>query len=140
MTIPLSDKHSSMLNITARLAVKVSHLPDWSVDWNDHTPQCNRKSLDTSDFLPSVEDADALSKAAIHYTMEFLVEEFESLKDLKSIVPPIKSLHAVSKPTVAPMAILFKDEKYKDKTIEIIQQLMEDAKLSGTPQVSCWVG
>lgn len=88
---------------------------------------------------PSAEDADALSKAAVHFTMEFLVEEFESLKDLKSFVPPIES-HPVSKLTAVPMAILFKDEKYKDKTIEIIQQLMEDAKLSGTPQVSCWVG
>ena len=68
-------------------------------------------------------------------TMEFLVEEFQSLKGLKSFVPPIQSLHPVSKPTVAPMAILFKDEKYKDKTIEIMQALMEEAKLSGTPQV-----
>jgi hypothetical protein len=94
------------------------------------TPQCH--------FLPSTEDADALSKAAVHYTMEFLVEEFQGLKGLKSFVPPIQSLHPVSKSTAAPMAILLKDEKYKkykDKTIEIMQALMEDTKLSGTLQV-----
>ena len=124
-----------MLNVTARLALKISNLPNWTIDWNDRTPQCSRMSLDISHFLPSTEDADALSQAAVHFTMEFLVEEFQSLKGLKSFVPPIQSLHPVSKPTVAPMAILFKDEKYKDKTIEIMQALMEEAKLSGTPQV-----
>ncbi len=124
-----------MLNVTARLAVKIVNLPDWTIDWNDNNPQCSRKSLDSSHFLPSIEDADTISRAAITYTMKFLVEEFDHLKDLKCFVPPAQSPHSVTKPTVAPMAILFKDEKYKDKTIEIIQELMEDAKLIGAPQV-----
>lgn len=84
--------------------------PDWTVDWNDSTPQCSRRSLDCNHFLPSTEDAEALSTAAVQYTMKFLVEEFASLKDLKSFVPPMQSPHAVTKPTVAPMAIL---QKYK---------------------------
>jgi hypothetical protein len=83
--------------------------------------------LGISHFLPSTKDADALSKAAMHYTIELLVEEFQSLKGLKSFVPPIQYLHPVSKSTATPMAIIFKDEKYKDKTIEIMQALMEDA-------------
>ena len=34
------------------------------------------------------------------------------------------------------MKILFKDEKYKSETIEILQQLMADADLKGHHQVS----
>lgn len=124
-----------MLNVTARLAVQIANLPDWTVDWNDTTPQCSRSSLDCSNFLPSTDDADALNEAAVQYTMEFLVGEFDTLKELKSLVPSRQNTHPVTKPTVAPMAILFKDEKYKDKTIEIMHQLLEDAKLSGSPQV-----
>ena len=63
MQIHNSDKHSSMLNVTARLAVKIINLPDWTVDWNDNTPQCSRSSFDCSNFLPSIEDADALNEA-----------------------------------------------------------------------------
>ena len=27
-----------MLNVTARLALKISNLPNWTIDWNDRTP------------------------------------------------------------------------------------------------------
>ena len=47
---PPIDKHSSMLNVTARLAVKVQNLPDWEVDWDDITPQCSRSSLTCDNF------------------------------------------------------------------------------------------
>lgn len=67
--------------------------------------------------------------------MEFLVQEFASLQELKHHVPARKGLHPVQTPKVAPMAILFKDEKYKADTIEIIHQLMDDAKLSGKSEV-----
>lgn len=128
-----------MLNVTARLAVKIENLPDWDVDWDDVTPQCSRSSLGCDHFLPSTDDADALNEAAIHYTMEFLVQEFDSLSSMKPYVPSRRSPHPVKIPTVAPMSILFKDEKYKAATIEIIRQLMDDANLSGNSQVCCWI-
>lgn len=124
-----------MLNVTARLAVRINNLPDWNVDWDDTTPQCPRSSLTIDHFLPSVDDAVALNDSAVQYTMEFLVQEFASLQDLKHHVPARKGLHPVQTPKVAPMAILFKDEKYKADTIEIIHQLMDDAKLSGKSEV-----
>ena len=34
-----TDKHSTMLNMTARLAVEIRNLPDWEIDWEDTTPQ-----------------------------------------------------------------------------------------------------
>ena len=43
--------------------------------------------------------------------------------------------HPAKVPCVAPMSILFRDEKYKAEIIEIIRQLMDDAKLSGNSQV-----
>lgn len=130
------DKHSSMLNVTARLAMKIENLPDWDVDWDDITPQCSRSQLGCDHFLPSIADAEALNESALHYIMEFLVQEFDSLKEMKHHAPSRRSPHPVKKATVAPMSILFKDEKYKAATIEIIRQLMEDAKLKGTSQVS----
>ena len=124
-----------MLNITARLAVRIPNLPDWDVNWDDVTPQQSRSSLGIDDFLPSLSDADALNQAAIQYTMELLVEEFDSLHPLKPLVPALQTPHPVKTPTVAPMPILFRDEKYKAETIEILRQLIVDAKLSGNPQV-----
>lgn len=124
-----------MLNVTARLAVSIKNVPNWDVDWNDSTPQRPRSSLNCSHFLPTAQDAEALNNTATQYVMEFLVEHFDSLSDLKPILPQRKSPHPAEKPTVVPMKILFRDEKYKTETIEIIRQLMEDAKLSGNSQV-----
>ena len=39
------DRHSSMLNLTTRLAVNIRYLPDWEVDWSDTCPQRSRESL-----------------------------------------------------------------------------------------------
>ena len=60
--------------------------------------------------------------------------EFDSLNKLRPLVHSLQNTHPVTKPVVAPMDVLF-NEKYKDKTIEIMHQLLEDAKLSGSPQV-----
>ena len=98
---PPIDKHSSMLNVTARLAVKVQNLPDWEVDWDDITPQCSRSSLTCDNFLPSIDDATALEESALQYTMEFLTQEFDSLSDLKQYSPPRNSPHQSKTPTVA---------------------------------------
>lgn len=40
-----------MLNVIARLAVEIHHLPEWEVDWSDTRPQRSRQSLTISDFL-----------------------------------------------------------------------------------------
>ena len=93
----------------APLAVKVQNLPDWNVDWEDTKPQQPRSSLTCDDFLPSKDDADALNKSAIHFIMEFLVEEFHSLHHLKPHLSGHQSPHQVKCPKVAPMPILFRD-------------------------------
>lgn len=125
-----------MLNVTARLAAMIANLPDWEFDWDDVTPQRPRSHLSCENFLPSIGDADALHQAAMQFIMEFLVEEFSSLQDLREHVPSRQSPHAVRSPTVVPMPILFRDEKYKAETIEILRELMHDARLSGNPQVN----
>ena len=68
--------------------------------------------------------------------MEALVFAFSSLGDLQKFLPSRKSPHAVQKSVVVPMQILFKDEKYKSETIEILSELMSDAALNGKPQVN----
>lgn len=97
--------------------------------WDDTTPQCPRSSLSCEHFLPGIDDATALEVSAIQYTMEVLVQEFDCLSDLKHLLPCRKSPHTSKTPTIAPMPILFKDEKYKAETIEIIRQLMKEANL-----------
>ena len=59
------DKHGTMINSTACLAVKIQNLPDWDVDWFDTKPQQSRQALTISDILPSAEDASVLEKRAV---------------------------------------------------------------------------
>ena len=131
----IPDKHSSMLNVTSRLAVRLQNLPDWNVDWADSQPQCSRHSLTISDFLPSLEDARHLKERATAFLMRFLAEEFNSLSDLESFAPKNQSPHPVQKSDVIPMKVLFKDEKYISETVDILSQLMVDANMTGDPQV-----
>ena len=72
-----------MLNITARIAVRIKRVPDWSFEWSDITPQRSLDSLTTVDFLPSEQDGDELKKRAVRYMKQFLVNEFNSLTHLK---------------------------------------------------------
>ena len=130
------DQHSSMLNLTTRLAVNIRYLPEWEVDWSDTSPQRSRDSLTISDFLPTEGDAQQLRERAIHYTKEFLVTEFSSLTDLKCHVPSQQPFHPVQKTQVVPMSVLFKDELYKSETVEILTQYIADAQLSGDHQVT----
>ena len=111
-------------------------MPDWDIDWRDTRPQKPRSSLTCSDFLPSDSDASELQKRAVLYIMEVLVFAFSYLGDLQKFLPSRKSPHAVQKSVVVPMQILFKDEKYKSETIEILSDLMHDAALNGEPQVN----
>ena len=64
--------------------------------------------------------------------MGFLVETFACFKDLAEFVPKPKTVHPAM---IVPMKILFKDEKYKSETIDILSHLMSDANLSGNHQV-----
>ena len=68
--------------------------------------------------------------------MEILISEFKSLDDLQSHLPQRGSPHPIWKTVVVPMQILFKDEKLKAETIDILLELMKNAELSGEPQVS----
>lgn len=124
-----------MLNLTARLALKIQNLPNWDFEWSDTRPQRSRQSLTISNFLPSEDDAQQLKKRAVLYMMEFLATEFKSLADLKHLIPSQQSLHPVQKSVVVPMKVLYRDEKYKSETIDILTQLMTDAQLTGDPQV-----
>lgn len=47
-------------------------------------------------------------------------------------VPEIEPIHPAQKSEVVPMKVLFKDEKLKSETIDILSQLMSDANLDGT--------
>lgn len=128
-----------MLNITARLAVRLKNLPDWDFDWSDTSPQKSRQSLGISDILPSEVDAAQLKLMATEYMMKFLVKEFKGLAGLKKYLPLKVPLHPVRKSEVVPMKVLFKDEKYTSETIDILTRLMEDGALTGASQV-CFLG
>ena len=134
----ITDKHSSMLNVTTRLAIKMHNVPDWDVDWLDNKPQLPRSALNYTHFIPNEADAECLEKYAVQFMMEFLVENFTSLKHLSHLVPPRQSPHPIQKSTVyQSMKVLFRDEKYTAETIEILAQLTHDARLTGeSPQVS----
>ena len=66
--------------------------------------------------------------------LKFLVSNFSTFSDLKKFAPDEAPLHPVVKTEVIPMKILFRDEKYISKTIEVLTKLVEDAKLCGEPQ------
>lgn len=125
-----------MTNLTSRLAIKIRYLPDFDFSWSDTTPQRPRSSLTIDDFLPSEVDTAILRERSVQYMMCFLVETFTNLKDLAELIPPVVPLHPVIKSEVVPMKVLFKDEKYKSVTIEILTQLLVDAELSGNQQVT----
>ena len=124
-----------MTNLTSRLAIKIRYLPDFDFNWSDITPQGTRASLTIGQFLPSESDCCILKERAVHFMMTFLVENFPSLKHLLKFIPTPEPLHPVLTSEIIPMKILFKDEKCKSETIEILSQLLLDAGLSGHQQV-----
>ena len=132
----MADLHSSMLNITSCLAIRLRYFPDWEFNWSDDNPQRSRQSLRLEDFLPTEEDATELNTRAIQYTMHFLVNEFSSLEPLRSVLPKYQTIHPVVTTEVIPQAVMFKDEKNIQETINILSQLIDDANLNGDPQVT----
>lgn len=123
------------MNVTARLAIKIRYLPDFSFQWSDTHPQLSRQSLTVDLYLPNKEDATRLQQRGVQYLMEFLLEHFTDLTHLEEHIPPVEPLHPPQKSDVVPMKVLFKDEKLKSDTIDILSQLITDANLDGTPQV-----
>ena len=83
-------------------------------------------------------DAAELHKQAVLYMMEVLVTDFKSLNSLKHLVPSRESPHRLQKSVAAPMKVLFRDEKQKAETTEILSDLAKDAALimTGNPQAS----
>ena len=124
-----------MLNATSRLAVDIRHLPDWEVDWDDTKPQRSRKELHLQDVLPSEADGEEFHRRAVHFVMQLLVTEFDSLSDLKRHIPPEEPLFPATKTNVVPMRLLFRDEKYTSENVEILKEMAKDANLHGNPQV-----
>ena len=71
-----------MLNATSRLAISIQHLPEWEVDWDDTKPQKPRRELQLHDILPSEADGEEFHRRAVHFVMQLLVAEFDSLSKL----------------------------------------------------------
>ena len=129
------DYHSKMLNATSRLAISIQHLPEWEVDWDDTKPQKSRRELQLNDILPSEADGEEFHRRAVHFVMQLLVSEFDSLSNLSRYVPPEKPLFPATKTNVVPMRLLFRDEKYTSENVEILKETAKDAGLQGRPQV-----
>ena len=132
-SLPLQST-TQMLNLTSRLAIQMQNMPGGDVDWADCRPQKRRSSPTCSDFLPDDNDVVHLHKRAVQLIMEVLVAKFKSLNNLQPHLPQRESPHPIQKTVVVPMQILFKDEKFKAETIQILSDLMKDAGLSGEPQ------
>ena len=73
----------------------------------------------------------------MQYVTEVLVEEFPDLADLKQFLA-MPSSTSVRKSTIIPMSLLFKDEKYIDDDIQILQEYIRECSLSGNSQVKFW--
>ena len=123
-----------MMNLTSRLAVRIKHLPNGTIDLSNKTRQ-SQASLGLSDFLPSQDDCSLITKRAKEYVMRFLTSEFSALTKLQQFVPEQEMIHPASKSEFVPMKVLFKDEKYIAETIDILSALIEDASLNGDNQV-----
>lgn len=93
-----TDQHSSMLNLTSRLAIKLRYLPDWEFDWSDNGPQSSRDSLTLEEFLPDEEDATKFTQLADHA----FPCEFPSLHTLRNTPPEPQPLHPVMKTEAVP--------------------------------------
>ena len=124
-----------MQNTTARLAIELQKLPPFSFDWSDTSPQRDRLSLKVDDILASEEDGMILHSRMVSFMMNFLVENFSSLNNLKHFLRTQTS-QKKAKSNVLPMKLLFQDESRTDDNIQILQQLIQDAALNGDPQVS----
>ena len=122
-----------MENTTSRLAVRIKKYPPFNFEWNDMTPQKSRGDLNESDVLASEEDGVRLRSHMLKFMMSFMVKQLISLSDLAKFItsqnPP-----PVEKSEIIPLKMLFRDEKFIDENIQMLQY-MKDAASEGTPQV-----
>ena len=123
-----------MYNTTTRLAISIDNLPPFNFSWADTTPQKSRGSLEIDEIYPNLEDGRQLFERAVQFVTQVLVEEFPNLADLKQFVAMPRSTPA-HKSTIVPMSLLFKDEKYVDENIQILQEYMRECSLNGNSQV-----
>ena len=134
LNINISTDHQfQMMNVIARLAVQVRFLPDFPFEWSDTQPQRSRQSLTIiiDDYFPTKDESQQLEQRATQYLMEFLVNNFADLTNLCKFLLQVEPIHSTEKSEVVPMKVLFKDEKLKNETIDILSKLMLDANLDG---------
>ena len=124
-----------MCNTTTRLAIGIDHLPPYDFSWEDCTLQKMRNDLTLDEIFPNVDDGRVLFERAVQYTAQVLVEEFPTFSNLRQFVVSPDRSSAVHKSRVIPMKLLFKDEKYTDDNIQILQQYSRECNLTGSPQV-----
>ena len=110
-------------------------MPEWEVDWDDTKPQKPRRELQLHDILPSEADGEEFHRRAVHFVMQLLVTEFDSLSNLSRYLPPETLVFPAAKTNVVPMRLLFRDEKYTSENVEILRETAKDANLQGSPQV-----
>jgi len=79
--------HNTMMNLTTRIAIAITHLPPFDFTWGDLAHQKPRSSLTLDDLLPSAADGRELFRRASKYVASFLVEQFNSLKALQKFLP-----------------------------------------------------
>ena len=124
-----------MCNTTTRLAIGIDHLPSYDFSWEDCTPQKMRNDLTLDEIFPIVDDGRVLFERAVQYTAQVLVKEFPTFSNLRQFVVSPDRSSAMHKSRVIPMKLLFKDEKYTDDNIQILQQYSRECNLTGSPQV-----
>ena len=83
------------------------------MDSEDTKPQKSRRELKLHDILPSEADGEEFHRRAVHFVMQLLVTGFDSLADLRKHVSPEEQAFPPTKTDVAPMRILFQDEKIR---------------------------
>ena len=81
----ISDTHNTMMNVTTQIALAITNLPPFEFSWRDLAPQKPRSCLTVDDLLPSSADGRELFDRACKYVAKFLVEQFDSLKDLQKL-------------------------------------------------------
>ena len=125
-----------MMNVTTRIAIAITNLPPFEFNWVDSGPQKPRSCLTVDDLMPSSADGKKLFDRACKYVSTFLVEQFDSLKDLQKFLPHNTATGRTNKSVVVPMKMLERDEKYTDEIIKILQDYRTECSFKGEAQVN----
>ena len=127
--------HNTMMNLTTRIAIAITHLPPFNFTWGDLAPQKPRNSLTLDDLLPSAADGRELFRRASKYVASSLVQQFNSFKALQKLLPRPTTPGTTQKTTIVPLKMLERDEKYTSETIQILQDYRKECVLKGDAQV-----